>query len=353
MTDRILPLPEFGGPVAGTVPPGADLLPLAGGPAGFRLARVVRRGADGAAEYGPPEPAASLDLPCWPGLRRRITARRQPWCGLALDAPVLMGIVNATPDSFHAGSRAADAEAAALRGLRMVEAGAGLVDFGGESTRPGARPVPVAEEMRRVLPAIRRFRELAPQVPVSIDTRRAEVARQALAAGARMVNDVSGLCADPAMPAVIGDSDAVVCVMHAQGEPAVMQRDPRYRSALLDVHAWLAARVAALVAGGIPRHRIAVDPGIGFGKTPAHSLELLAGLALFHDIGCPLLVGASRKRFLAGFRDGAHAAGRLPGSLAAALQAVAAGAQILRVHDVAETAQAVQLWQALHHRRGG
>ena len=264
-----------------------------------------------------------------------------------------MGIVNTTPDSFSDGGLYLDPEAAALHGRSLAEAGASIVDFGGESTRPGAGEVAEPEEIRRVIPAIERFRELCPDVPVSIDTRKARVARRAIAAGAGIVNDVSGLARDSEMMEVALESGAYICVMHAQGEPAVMQHAPRYRSALLDVYEWLAERVDDLERRGIPRSRIAVDPGIGFGKAFGHNIEILSGLALFHGIGCALLVGASRKRFLGGFAGGGSAEGRLPGSVAAATHAAACGAHILRVHDVAETAQALDLWSAVNRCGSG
>ena len=347
MTAFFLPIPEIGTGAVGTQYPGEDgsLLPLAGGLAGFRVIRPVHRDGEGAARLGSPVLAVECEDPAWGRIRHRVCARRRPFCGVSLAEPVLMGIVNVTPDSFSDGGRHPDAGAAALHGKRLAEAGAGIVDFGGESTRPGAGEVSEAEEIRRVLPAIEQFRELCPDVPVSIDTRKAEVARRALAAGAGIVNDVSGLARDPDMIAVVLDYGAFACVMHSQGEPAVMQRAPRYRSALLDVYEWLADRVERLVAEGVDRNRIAVDPGIGFGKAFRHNMEILGGLALYHGMGCPLLVGASRKRFLGHFSGGKSVTGRLPGSVAGAMHAVASGAQILRVHDVEATAQALDLWR--------
>ena len=344
-----LPVPELVGCATGVPVPGDNCgrIPLGGGPVGFRAVRQVTRDGGGAAQFGALHAAEHLEDPLWTRIRQRIASARPSFCGVPLHAPVLMGIVNTTPDSFSDGGLHCGPEAAALHGRSLAEAGASIVDFGGESTRPGAEEVSETEEIRRVVPAIQRFRELCPDVPVSVDTRKAQVARQALATGAGIVNDVSGLRHDPEMIEVALESRAFVCVMHAQGEPAVMQHSPRYRSALLDVYEWLAKRVDDLEQRGIPRSRIAVDPGIGFGKTFGHNIEILSGLALFHGIGCALLLGASRKRFLHGFVGGRTAEGRLPGSVVAATQAAACGVQILRVHDVAETAQALGLWSAL------
>ncbi len=352
MDGFFLPVPELAGCSAGEPVPGRDCgrVPLAGGPVGFRTVRRVTRDGGGVARFGAFQAADDIEDPAWARIRPRIASARPSFCGVSLDVPVLMGIVNTTPDSFSDGGLHLDPEAAALHGRSLAEAGASIVDFGGESTRPGAGVVPEAEEIRRVIPAIERFRELCPRVPVSIDTRKAQVARRALAAGAGIVNDVSGLTRDAEMIDAALESEAFVCVMHAQGEPAVMQRAPRYRSALLDVYEWLAERVDVLERRGIPRSRIAIDPGIGFGKAFGHNIEILSGLALFHGIGCALLVGVSRKRFLRGFSGGGTAKGRLPGSVAAATQAAACGAQILRVHDVAETAQALDFWSVLSRR---
>ena len=350
MTSFFLPISEVdmgAGPVAVQRSVG-DRLPLAGGAVGFRTVRTVHRDDEGAIEFGPLRDAADLHDPDWLRIRPRIIAERQPFCGVPLRVPALMGIVNVTPDSFSDGGLASDPEVAARHGRRLVDDGAAIVDFGGESTRPGAAEVSAEEEIRRVIPAIDRFRDVCPDVPVSIDTRKARVARRALAAGAGIINDVTGLVRDPEMVDVALESEAFICVMHAQGEPAVMQRDPRYRSALLDVYEWLEERVSCLLEAGIPRGRIAVDPGIGFGKTFSHNMEIFRGLALFHGLGCNLLVGASRKRFLSKLPGGGPVESRLPGSVAAALHAAAAGAHILRVHDVAETAQALCLWRVLN-----
>jgi len=256
-----------------------------------------------------------------------------------------MGVVNVTPDSFSDGGETLEAAAAIARGRALAAAGADIIDVGGESTRPGAAPVPVAEELRRVLPVVAAL--AADGIRVSIDTRRAAVMAAALAEGARIVNDVTALSGDPAaLPCVAGRGAAVV-LMHMQGEPATMQDDPRYVDPTTEVRAWLGARVAASVAAGIPRERIAVDPGIGFGKTVAHNLDLLARLAAFADLGCAVLVGVSRKSLIARVSRGEPADRRLAGSLAAALWAMVHGADLIRVHDVAETAQAIAVWRAI------
>jgi dihydropteroate synthase len=281
---------------------------------------------------------------------RAITAPRAPLAGLTLNQPRVMGIVNVTPDSFSDGGVRFDAGRAVADGLAMRAAGADIIDIGGESTRPGAAPVPVDEELRRVVPVVAAL--AAQGVLVSIDTRRAPVMRAALAAGARMLNDVSALTDSADSLAVAAQSDVPVVLMHMRGAPQTMQDDPVYADVALDVYDYLAARIAACTAAGIDRGRLVVDPGIGFGKTLQHNLRLLAHTAMLHALGCPVLIGVSRKRFIAGIdaQEGRAAGGvqqRLGGSLAAALDSLYQGAQILRVHDVAETVQAVAVWRAL------
>lgn len=278
--------------------------------------------------------------------RARLSAPRPDLCGMALDVPRIMGILNVTPDSFSDGGLLAGV-AGALERARVMARHADILDIGGESTRPGATPVPVAEEIARTVPVIRAIRDAGIATPISIDTRNAAVARAALAAGADMVNDVSALTHDPDMAAVVAQAGVPVCLMHAQGDPQTMQNDPRYGDVLAEVIEWLAARVDAATAAGIARGRIVIDPGIGFGKTAAHNITLLQGLAAFHDLGLPVLLGASRKRFIGTITGVDRAADRVAGSVAVALHAAAQGAQILRVHDVAETRQALSMWQAL------
>jgi dihydropteroate synthase len=277
-------------------------------------------------------------------LVHRIGGRRREWAGLALDRPLVMGIVNTTPDSFSDGGDTLDPQAAIARGVAMAAAGADIVDVGGESTRPGAEPVAEETELARVLPVVRALADRG--LTVSIDTRRAGVMAAATAAGARIVNDVAAL-REPGALAAAAAGGTALCVMHMLGEPRTMQQAPAYAAAPLDVYDFLAERVAACEAAGIPRERIAVDPGIGFGKTTEHNAQVLAALALLHGLGCPLLLGASRKSFIARLSAGEPPQHRLPGSLAAALAGLEAGAHILRVHDVAATVQAVKVWRAI------
>ncbi len=284
-------------------------------------------------------------------LEQRVQAPRPPICGLSFGEPRIMGILNVTPDSFSDGGEHDAADAAIAHGKRLVAAGADLIDVGGESTRPGAEPPTEAEELRRVLPVVKALARDG--VILSIDTRRAAVMAAALEAGARIVNDISALRADPTSLAVVAASGAPVVLMHMQGEPQMMQRAPTYVDAPLDVYDFLRARIAACDAAGIATERVIVDPGIGFGKTVAHNLEILADLALFHGLGVPLMVGASRKGFIGRLTGETAARARLPGSLAAALHALDLGVHILRVHDVAETRQAVAVWQALRSRKAG
>ena len=267
------------------------------------------------------------------------------FAGLGLDRPLVMGIVNVTPDSFSDGGDFVADEAAIAQGLRLVEEGADIVDIGGESTRPGSTPVSVDEELRRVVPVVRAL--VRAGVAVSIDTRRAAVMRAAIAEGARIVNDITALTFEPDSMAAVAQSAVSVVLMHMQGEPATMQKAPHYDDAPAEVAAYLAARVAACEAAGIERRRIAIDPGIGFGKTTQHNLQLLARVDRLAAIGVPVLIGVSRKGFIAKLSRGEEPKARAPGSIAAALAAVARGATIVRVHDVAATRQALAVWQAI------
>jgi dihydropteroate synthase len=264
-------------------------------------------------------------------------------CGrfaLDLDNPVVMGVLNVTPDSFSDGGRFLEVPAALAQAERMALDGAAIIDVGGESTRPGAAPVDEDEELRRVLPLIERLAATL-SIPVSIDTRKPAVMRRAIAAGASLVNDVAALAAPGAMEAVAG-SNAAVCLTHMQGEPGTMQDAPRYGNVLAEVRAFLGRRVAACETAGIARSRIAVDPGFGFGKTLEHNLALLAGLPCLAKDGQPVLAGLSRKRMIASLtgRDGSE---RLAGSLAAAVVAAWNGARIIRAHDVRETVDALRV----------
>lgn len=257
--------------------------------------------------------------------------------------PKIMGILNVTPDSFSDGGRHAGAAAVAA-GVAMFEAGAAIIDVGGESTRPGATPVPLAEELRRVLPVVEGL--AAAGVPVSIDSMKAEVMRRALQAGASMLNDVSALQADPESLAVAAASGAEVVLMHMPGNPQTMQGLARYADPVAEVRAHLAARIAACEAAGIARTRLIADPGIGFGKGLEHNVALLSGLEALHQLGVPLLLGASRKSLIPAIAGPEPVDARLAGSLALALRGAEAGVAWLRVHDVAETAQALAVWAA-------
>lgn len=280
----------------------------------------------------------------------RLTAARAPLRlrerVVRLDQPQVVGILNTTPDSFSDGGRFADGEEAANAGFAMAEAGAALIDVGGESTRPGAKPVWEGDEVERVLPALTRL--AAGGTAVSIDTRKAAVMEAALAAGATMVNDVSALTYDDRSAEVIAKAGCPVVLMHHLGRPETMQDAPRYDGPVaFAVYDWLEERIAAAEAAGIGRERIIVDPGIGFGKTVQHNLQLMNSLSLLHGLGCPIMLGASRKRTIGALSGEAPAHQRLGGSLALALKGVDQGVQLLRVHDVPETVQALRVWRGL------
>jgi dihydropteroate synthase len=253
-----------------------------------------------------------------------------------------MGIVNVTPDSFSDGGCFFDSGAAIAHGLRLIEAGADILDVGGESTRPGAEAVDIDEEMRRVLPVIRALAEQG--ATVSVDTRHAAVMAAAVDSGAAIINDITGLEGDPQSLEVAARSGAAVVLMHRQGDPQVMQQNPHYAFAPLDIYDYLARRLEACRGAGIPAGRLCIDPGIGFGKTVEHNLQILSRLGLYHALGVPLLLGVSRKSFIGKLSRGEPAGERLAGSLTAALIGLGQGAQILRVHDVAETSQAAAVW---------
>ena len=268
--------------------------------------------------------------------------------------PKLMGIVNATPDSFYGASRASEEQGVAL-GLRLAAQGAHLLDIGGESTRPGALLVPFEEEIRRVVPVIAGLRAAGCTLPLSIDTRKYETAFAAHAAGATWLNDVAALEDDERLGRFAAETGMTVVLMHRQGNSETMQKDPRYAQVGPEIRDALARRVEAALAAGIHPEHLVLDPGIGFGKTLDHTLELMQALPLFSALGFPLLLGLSRKSFLAllekrAGQEAPPAEQRLAASLAAALAASEAGVEYLRVHDVAETAQALRTWEALRPR---
>jgi dihydropteroate synthase len=276
-------------------------------------------------------------------LLQRMSHARAPVAGLALDRPLVMGIVNVTPDSFSDGGRFLAADAAIEHALRLEAEGADILDIGGESTRPGSDAVDLDEECRRVLPVIQALAKRS-HARLSIDTRKAEVMRRGAQEGVHLINDVAALGHDPEALETAAATGLPVVLMHARGEPRTMQDNPVYADVVLDVYDWLEGRIEACERAGIGRDRLIVDPGIGFGKTLAHNLTLLGSLGVFHGLGCPVLLGASRKSFISRL-TGAGAEDRLPGSVAAALVGAAHGVQVLRVHDVAATRQALALWQ--------
>ena len=303
----------------------------------FDLVAVLRRGAA-------TEIIAASDVP--PQVLSKLTTKRAPIAGLALDVPRIMGILNVTPDSFSDGGDFQDPSAAVAQAQEMIAAGADMLDIGGESTRPGAKTVGNVEEISRTAPVIAAIR-VGSSIPISIDTRKGDVAQAALDAGASLVNDVAAMTFDPAIAQVTAKAKAPICLMHASGDPETMQNNPTYDNVLLDVYDFLAARIAVAEAAGISRDQIVVDPGIGFGKTLDHNLLLLRGLPLFHGLGCPILLGASRKKFIGTIGQAPEAKDRMAGSVAVALHAVASGVQFLRVHDTYQTRQALSLQMAM------
>ncbi len=278
----------------------------------------------------------------------QMTRPRSPIAGLDMGRPNIMGILNVTPDSFSDGGRYLDPACALDQAMKMVSDGADILDIGGESTRPGAKEVGIDEELARTVPVIEAIRAQS-DVPISIDTRKAAVGKAALAAGASLVNDVAAFTFDPALADVTARARVPACVMHAQGLPATMQNNPTYGDVVKDVSKALSGHVAFARSKGIALDQIVVDPGIGFGKTLDHNVLLLRNLSAFHSLGCPILLGASRKKFIGTLTGAETAADRVSGSVAVALHAVSQGAQIVRVHDVAETRQALRMQGALFH----
>lgn len=319
-------------------------LALAGGAIAFAAVELIEAGPGGATTrlLTVPQLLASRDADLRAALGR-VTDPRPAFAGLGFERPLLMGIVNITPDSFSDGGLYDTAEGAIVHAAELVQAGADIVDVGGESTRPGSDTVGADDELARVLPVLEGLAGL--HAAISIDTRKSVVAKAAVKHGATIFNDVSALTFDADSLAATAETGMAVVLMHAKGEPKIMQDDPAYGDVVLEVFDYLEARIAAALAVGIDRARIAADPGIGFGKTMAHNLALLAKLSLYHGLGVPLLVGASRKRFIRGVSGGETPRAREPGSFAAAIVAGSQGAQILRVHDVAGTRQALEVWR--------
>jgi dihydropteroate synthase len=280
-----------------------------------------------------------------------VTDRRSIWRCRGRELPLdertlVMGIVNVTPDSFSDGGMFEDADAAVRHGLRLLEEGADLLDVGGESTRPGSDPVGAEEESRRVLAVLEGLRRVAPEAVLSVDTRKAEVARDAVAAGADIVNDISA-GADADMFGVVAASGAGMVLMHMRGEPKTMQLDPRYDDVVAEVRAVLGERIEAAVAAGVGGDHLAIDPGIGFGKNLEHNLELLHSIGAFRELGVPVLVGVSRKRVIGELSGADDPADRLEGSLAAAVWCATQGVHVVRVHDVAPTVRALRVADAI------
>ena len=351
----VRPLGLVSGATARSLCEAGEAALLAGGPLAFTLGEGIFRDKNGNQQRSVRSfpslnklcSAAGLKAGVADGFLARLGEPTEPFVGLALSGedgrPRVMGIVNVTPDSFSDGGDFADADAAIAHGRALRDAGADIVDIGGESTRPGADPVPVDQELARVMPVVEAL--AGDGIPLSIDTRRAVVMREVVAAGAVVVNDVSALRDDPDSLDAVANSEASVILMHMRGSPATMQEAPCYDDVVLDVYDALAGRVAACEAAGIARSRICVDPGIGFGKTAAHNLALISSLAIFHGLGCAVAIGVSRKSFIETLAGPAPPKDRLPGSLAAMVAALDQGAQIVRVHDVSETVQAIALWR--------
>lgn len=286
----------------------------------------------------PSRPTAPRQIPCGP---HRLVIRRRP---------LVMAVLNTTPDSFSDGGRFFHPRDAVRRARKMAAEGADLFDVGGESTRPGARRVPLAEELRRVLPIIEQM-ATSVRIPISVDTSKAEVAARALAAGASLVNDVTALRGDPGMAAVVAERDAALIVMHMRGTPGTMQRAPRYRDVVGEVEVFLLDAAAKAERMGIERSRILIDPGLGFGKTVTHNLQLMNALPHFASLGFPVVVGPSRKSFIGRVLD-ADVSDRLNGTLACVAQAFYSGAHIVRVHDVKPAVDLLRMLEAIEQANG-
>ncbi len=281
-------------------------------------------------------------------LLSRITEPRPDFAGLSLDQPSIMGVVNVTPDSFSDGGDYATPEAAMARGMAQARAGAAILDIGGESTRPGSEPVGGGEESGRAVPVIKALAGTDPGAVISIDSRKAEVMERAVAAGATIINDISALAGDKRALAVAAELGVAVILMHCRGEPKTMQAAPAYDHPPAEIFDYLEGRIEACAAAGIARESIAIDPGIGFGKSLEHNLVILSHLSLFHGLGCAILIGVSRKSFIGHITGEEQPKARLPGSIAATMAGLNQGVQMVRAHDVAETRQAMEVWRAIH-----
>ncbi|MCB1358165.1 MAG: dihydropteroate synthase [Maritimibacter sp.] len=338
MTTRLRPIARLGDRSAGH---GGSLAV-----AGSRLAwfnTVERRAADGSTKVIGPSGLNGAD-------RARLSAARPALAGLALDRPRVMGILNTTPDSFSDGGDFSQRAKAVARAQEMAAEGVDIIDIGGESTRPGAAEVSVAEEIARTAPLIAEIRAAGIATPISIDTRKSAVAEAALDAGADIVNDVAAFTFDPELAGLCASRGVPVILMHAKGTPETMQLGPRYEDVTREVLEFLQERIVYAEGQGIARDRIVTDPGIGFGKTQGHNLTLLRDLAALHDLGAPVLLGVSRKRFIGEIGGAPEARDRLGGSLAVALHGASQGVHILRVHDTEATLQALRLFAALNRQ---
>lgn len=289
----------------------------------------------------------AIDEPRIKELLDKLAAPRAAIAGISMDKPRIMGIVNVTPDSFSDAGDNLQPEAAIGHAKRLLAEGADFIDVGAESTRPGSSTVPQEEELQRLLPVLK---ELAGLSPISADTRKPQVMREAAAAGASILNDVTALSFTPESLATAAELKLPVILMHAQGNPDKMQDNPVYKDVVIEIYDFLEARIAAAVEAGLPRECIVADPGIGFGKTLEHNLSILRSIGIFHGLGVPLLIGASRKGFVQKLSGAAGPKESVIGSVAVALDAISHGAQIVRVHDVHDTRQALSLWEAI---RGG
>lgn len=344
----VLPAPPFAVPtwVRPVIANGGSKL-LAGGQASFDLVDVVqakldehivcRMGVDHLLDIADDRNASARIID-------NLMQPRSPFAGLPMSAPVIMGILNVTPDSFSDGGQHSVPATAALAGKAMIAAGAGIIDIGGESTRPGAAPITRNQELVRVLPPLTALKECG--AVLSVDTRHAEVMKRVGPAGAAIINDVAGLRGEGALEAA-AQTGCHVVIMHMLGTPETMQNDPQYGFAPVEIYAFLEERIAVAMAAGIPHEKISVDPGFGFGKALHHNLQIVNWLAMLHGLGVPLLFGASRKSSIAKLSLGEPANQRVPGSIGLAMAAVRQGAQMLRVHDVGETAQALAVEGAL------
>lgn len=310
---------------------------FAGGPLWFSHAEKLSRSAP--ALVLPAQEVPDDWLKIW-------TCQRSSIMGMSFAVPKVMGILNVTPDSFSDGGQFAEHEKAFHEACEIVNAGADIIDIGGESTRPGADLIASDIEIARTAPVIEQISKNLSK-PISIDTRKTAVAKAAVAAGAGLVNDVSGFTFDNALLEFCASKKLPVCVMHAQGDPITMQDQPDYADVLLDIYDFLHSQIAKLIAAGISKDAIIADPGIGFGKTLQHNLTLLNKISIFHGLGVPILLGASRKGFIGKVSGEQDAQSRVGGSIAAALTAVSQGVQIVRVHDVAQTRQALAVWQSI------